>query len=395
LTTYTYYKNALQEISKPCAFVDLALFKENALDIAASSNSKPIRIASKSIRSVALLKKLFSYSPLYQGIMCFTADEAIYLQEQGFDDLLIAYPVWNTTQLRKISQLVRDNQTITVMIDSVEHIDRLEQIAKETKGSFLVCMDIDLSSDFYGLHFGVHRSPIKTPEHALAIVNRIVDSIFLHLDGVMGYEAQIAGITDNNPEQKAKNKVIQFLKRKSSKELMQKRQHILDAIHAKGVSLRFVNGGGTGSLHQTAHERQVTEVTVGSGFFNPQLFDYYKDFKRQPAMLFALEITRIPTQHIYTCFGGGYIASGAIGKDKQPKVYLPTGARLTANEGAGEVQTPIHYQGKIPLQHGDPIIMRHSKSGELCERFREVLLIDEGAVVGTATTYRGDGKCFL
>src|SRR5690625_6359404 len=105
--------------------------------------------------------------------MCFTADEAIYLQEQGFDDLLIAYPVWNATQLRKISLLVKNNQTITVMIDSIEHIDRLEQIAKETKGTFLVCMDIDLSSDFSGLHFGVHRSPIKTLEHALAIVNRV------------------------------------------------------------------------------------------------------------------------------------------------------------------------------------------------------------------------------
>jgi len=395
LTTYTYYKNALQETPKPCAFVDLALFQQNAMDIAASSNAKPIRIASKSIRSVDLLKKIFSYSPLYQGIMCFTADEAIYLQEQGFDDLLIAYPVWNATQLRKISLLVKNNQTITVMIDSIEHIDRLEQIAKETKGTFLVCMDIDLSSDFSGLHFGVHRSPIKTLEHALAIVNRVVDSTFLHLDGVMGYEAQIAGVTDNNPEQKAKNKIIQFLKRKSSKELLQKRKRIVDAIHAKGVSLRFINGGGTGSLHQTSQEEQVTEVTVGSGFFNPHLFDYYRAFKRQPAMLFALEITRSPTPHIYTCAGGGYIASGAVGKDKQPQVFLPTGAQLTDNEGAGEVQTPIYYQGKIPLQHGDPIILRHSKSGELCERFREILLIDEGAVVDRATTYRGDGKCFL
>src|SRR5690625_5835334 len=95
--------------------------------------------------------------------MCFTADEAIYLQEQGFDDLLIAYPVWNTTQLRKISQLVRDNQTITVMIDSVEHIDRLEQIAKETKGSFLVCMDFVLSCYFYVLHFCFYRSSYINP----------------------------------------------------------------------------------------------------------------------------------------------------------------------------------------------------------------------------------------
>ncbi len=104
---------------------------------------------------------------------------------------------------------------------------------------------------------------------------------------------------------------------------------------------------------------------------------------------------RCPRPHIFTCLGGGYIASGATGTEKQPLPYLPHGAKLEALEGAGEVQTPIRYEGTVPLQIGDPIFMRHSKAGELCERFTHLLLVQNGAVVDDVTTYRGDGQCFI
>jgi len=175
---------------------------------------------------------------------------------------------------------------------------------------------------------------------------------------------------------------------------MKKRKKIIHLIEQKGINLRFINGGGTGSLHQTVTEN-VTEATVGSGFFNSHLFDNYKDYTNKPALAYAIEITRKPTKHIYTCTGGGYIASGAMGIDRLPQVYLPKGAKLTKNEGAGEVQTPIFYNGAIPLSHGDPIIMRHSKAGELAEHFHSIQLIKDGKIINSYKTYRGDSQCFL
>lgn len=392
---YSYYKHALQSIPKPCAFVDVHAFNKNMDTIAKHSNGKNIRIASKSIRSIHMLNKILSFSNVFQGIMCFTADEAIYLSTHHFDDLLVAYPTWNEEQLRKVCNLTKKGKVITLMVDSLEHIIRLEKIAKEEKGTFLVCLDIDLSSKLLGIYFGVHRSPIKTTNQAVHMAKRITDSSFLQLDGIMGYEAQIAGVTDNDPRQKMKSNVIRFLKEKSSKQLIQKRQAIISSLEHLGIFPRFVNGGGTGSLHQTSLEEHVTEVTVGSGFFNSHLFDYYKDFKYSPAAGFAIEITRKPAKHIYTCYGGGYVASGAVGEDKLPKVFLPKEAKLTTNEAAGEVQTPILYDGDIQLKHGDPIFMRHSKAGELCERFQYLHLIKNGKIVKKVNTYRGDGQCFL
>src|SRR5205085_937076 len=167
---------------------------------------------------------------------------------------------------------------------------------------------------------------------------------------------------------------------------------LVDLVKSYGLALRFVNGGGTGSIATTRTEQAVTEITVGSGFYAPALFDNYRDFRYQPTAGFAIEIVRHPHPHIYTCLGGGYIASGSVGLAKQPQPYLPRNAQLIALEGAGEVQTPVKYQGAIPLRLGDPIFMRHSKAGELCERFNRLLLVTNGTIENEVTTYRGDGE---
>ena len=211
----------------------------------------------------------------------------------------------------------------------------------------------------------------------------------------MGYEAQIAGLGDHYPGKAAKNRLVQMLKRRSVVEIAERRAAIVNLIERHGIQLRVVNGGGTGSMHTTRAESVVTEITVGSGFYSPALFDNYRDFRYKPVAGYAIEIVRQPGPSLYTCLGGGYIASGAVGTDKQPKPYLPYGARLDPLEGAGEVQTPVRYEGTTQLHLGDPIFMRHSKAGELCERFTHLLLVSRGAVVDTVTTYRGDGQCFI
>jgi D-serine deaminase-like pyridoxal phosphate-dependent protein len=215
----------------------------------------------------------------------------------------------------------------------------------------------------------------------------------LRLDGVMGYEAQIAGVGDKGGG--FKGQLIRLLKRRSIPQLAERRKAIVDALKAKGAKLRFVNGGGTGSIESTIQEDCVTEVTTGSGFYAPGLFDHYRAFKHQPAAGYAIEIVRRPQPQIYTCLGGGYVASGEVGLRKQPVPYLPEGAQLIANEGAGEVQTPVVYSGPENLSIGDPIFMRHAKAGELCERFNSLYLISGGKIVDEVPTYRGEGKNFL
>ncbi|MGZ0051639.1 amino acid deaminase/aldolase [Brevibacillus gelatini] len=392
---YRYYQSAFAGIPKPFAFVDLDLLEQNAEQIGLQSNGKPIRIASSSIRSVGILKHLLQLDDCFSGVMCFSAPEALHLCEEGFDDLLLGYPVWEKSWLVALGEQIRQGRTLTLTIDSVSHAEHLEQIAREQGVIFPVCLDIDMSYDIWGLHFGVWRSPLRSLEKAVALASRVASSKHLLLDGIMGYEAQVASIGDRYPRQFFKNSLIRLLKRQSVKEAAHRRKELVKAIRELGISLRFVNGGGTGSLHHTGKEDAVTELTAGSGFFAPGLLDYYQDFHFQPAAGFALEIIRKPAEHIYTCAGGGYLASGSAGADRLPKPYLPQGVQLLPGEGAGEVQTPIQYRGMETLELGDPVFFRHAKAGELCERFSRLYCVSGGKVVDEMTTYRGDGLCFL
>jgi D-serine deaminase-like pyridoxal phosphate-dependent protein len=211
----------------------------------------------------------------------------------------------------------------------------------------------------------------------------------------MGYEAQIAGIGTNDPYMGFKNYAVKVMRNLSIIELAKRRKECVEYANKKGFILPLINGGGTGSIESTLEENYITEVTVGSGFYSPGLFDYYENFKHQPAVGFACEIVRNPKKNMFTAMGGGYIASGGIGFSKQPTPFLPKGFTLIQNEGCGEVQTPINYNGKEKLTLGDTILFRHAKAGELCERFNELQIVSHGKIVGKTLTFRGEGKCFV
>jgi D-serine deaminase-like pyridoxal phosphate-dependent protein len=184
------------------------------------------------------------------------------------------------------------------------------------------------------------------------------------------------------------------MQKRSVTELAQRRRAIVSAL-SEFVELEIVNGGGTGSLELTAAEEAVTEVTAGSGFYAPAQFDHYSRFTLTPAAGFALPVVRRPGRGAATALGGGYLASGAGNAGRLPVPWLPPGLRLDPEEGAGEVQTPLLGAAADGLAIGDRVFMRHSKAGELCERFDSLYLVEGGEIVDSVPTYRGDGQTFL
>jgi len=382
-------------VAKPFAYVNLDLLDANSKAIAAAAGDKKIRIASKSIRSVEVLRRILHSDDIFQGIMCFTAREAAFLLKHGFDDLLLGYPVWDQDEIMILLQAAANGRTIVFMVDSIQHVEHMEKLAAAASVQAAVCLDIDMSANYPGLHFGIWRSPVTSWSQAKPIVERIMHSKWLRLGGVMGYEAQIAGVGDHVSGQWLKNSFIRQLKRRSVREVAARREEVLQGIHELGAAIRFVNAGGTGSMESSRMESGVTEITVGSGFYSPALFDHYTDFRYLPAAGYAVEVVRKPRADIVTCLGGGYTASGAMGSDKAPQPYLPEGLTLLPLEGAGEVQTPLRCPNGLELALGDPVFFRHAKAGELCERFPKLYVIAGESIVDEYLTYRGEGECFL
>jgi D-serine deaminase-like pyridoxal phosphate-dependent protein len=243
---------------------------------------------------------------------------------------------------------------------------------------------------------GPKRSPVHTPEDAAALAREIDRRSGSTLVGMMFYEGQIAGLGDNAPGivNQAKNRAIREIQKRSVAELAERRGLIVDAVR-KISPLEFVNGGGTGSLHTTSKEEAVTDIAAGSGFYAPTLFDTYTSFHLEPAAIFGLPIVRKPSESTATALGGGYLASGVGAKDRMPTPYLPEGLKFDANEGAGEVQSPLLGKAARALQVGDRAYFRHTKAGELCERFNSLLLVEGYEIIDEVPTYRGEGHAFL
>ncbi|MFD0590327.1 amino acid deaminase/aldolase [Paenibacillus sp. GCM10027627] len=390
--TYDEYKRLFAGIPMPFAFLDLDMLDQNAVDMAAVAGGKRIRIATKSIRSVEVLRRLLTVSPVYKGLMCFTAEEADFLAAQGFDDLLLGYPQGQPAAVGRLLERVAEGQTITFMVDSLEQAERLANMGREKGTVVPICLDLDLSVSYPGLRFGVWRSPLSSWLNLKPVAEGIAGNKWLRLDGLMGYEAQVAGVADRVPGQGLRSGFIRLLKKRAVQESARRRREAVQGLREMGVELRFVNAGGTGSLDSSSKEPWVTEVTAGSGL---ALFDHYSSFRYQPAAGFAVEVVRQPRADIVTCLGGGYSASGSAGSDRLPTPYLPEGLSLFPLEGAGEVQTPLRCKDDVKLVQGDPVFFRHAKAGELCERFPILYTVSQGSMTGTYFTYRGMGECFL
>jgi D-serine deaminase-like pyridoxal phosphate-dependent protein len=216
----------------------------------------------------------------------------------------------------------------------------------------------------------------------------------MQLVALMAYEGQIAGVGNRPPGRRTRGATIRFMQRRSGAELRKRRAEIVAAVR-EVAELELVNGGGTGSLETTAAEEAITEVAAGSGFYAPVLFDHYDNFTLSPAAGFALPVVRKPGPGVATALGGGYLASGAGDAVRLPTPWLPEGLSLDPEEGAGEVQTPLLGAAADALALGDRVYLRHTKAGELCERFATLLLVEGGEIVDEVPTYRGEGKAFL
>ncbi|MDO5504377.1 MAG: amino acid deaminase/aldolase [Actinomycetia bacterium] len=366
----------------PLAVVDLDHFDANAADLLARAAGVPIRLASKSLRCRALQERALAL-PGFAGVMGYSVREAIWLVQQGCTDVYVAYPTADLPALEQIRGDADLAREITVTIDSAEHAYAYAGLA----GTYplKVAIDIDASLRIGPVHLGVRRSPIRTPAHAVAVAQDALDA-GLTVEGLMFYDAQIAGVPDDSP-------AIRIMKRRSQRQLMDRRAAIVDAVRAV-APIRFVNGGGTGSLHLTGLDSCITELAAGSGLYGPVLFDGYRDFSPRPAMAFALSVVRRPAPRMATLFGGGYIASGPAGIARVPKVFAPQGLTYVGTEGTGEVQTPVIGTAADRLKLGDRVWLRHAKAGEACERFTDLHLIRGEEIIATVPTYRGEGQNF-
>lgn len=388
---------ALDPAPGPRYVIDLDAFDANADDLLRRAQGTPIRVASKSVRVPALLRRVLARDG-FAGVLAYTLAEALHLQSTGVaDDIVLGYPTVDRGSLATLLQDPAAAAAITLMTDDVAHLDLVDRVRSDLPSAastvVRVAIDIDAGLRLGPGHVGPKRSPLFATDDILRFADRVLSRPGFALVGVMTYEGQVAGVPDAVPGQRAKSAIVRRLKDASVARLDARRHAIAAALADRGVRLEFWNSGGTGSI-ETSTVAPVTEVAAGSGLLVPHLFDHFGSFRPRPAAYLGFPVVRRPNPGTATVAGGGLIASGAAGKDRSPVPWAPSGLQLTGLEGAGEVQTPLTGPGAAALRIGELVWFRHGKAGEPAEHVREVHLVRGTEVVESVPTYRGLGHCW-
>lgn len=396
---YQRYRSALRYEALPIAFVDLDAVDQNIDTLLAPvrRTGKTLRVATKSLRSVDLIRYIVKRGgSAVRGLMAYSPAEAQHLVENGFADVLIAYPTAQSQDAQIIAKLNHNGARVSIAVDSTEHLEMLDAAARNADTTIPIIVDVDVSMRPLSgrLHVGVRRSCLNNAGSVADFIESAGQFQHLSFAGLLGYEAHIAGVGDQAPLGPLGGSAKRAVKRIAGETVMTLRRSILHELERRNISLPLFNGGGTGSVGFSVTDPSLTEVTAGSGFLDSHLFDHYEGLSFVPAAFFALQVSRHPSKGFVTCHSGGFIASGPAGDDRLPIPYLPPGLALLNLEGAGEVQTPLSVPDGLDIPLGYPVIFRHAKAGELAAHFPEYLLIRKDRIESRAKTYRGDGKWF-
>ena len=388
------WDRATADRDPPFAIVDLDAFDANLDDLRTRAAGLPIRLATKSLRCQALIRHALD-QPGVEGLMCYSLREALWHAEQsGGPDILVGYPTVDRAALGRLAADDSARAGVTLMVDSVEHLDVVDDAVGAHHPELRVCLDLDAAwrplFGRPGVHVGARRSPVRTPGEAVALARAVAARPNFRLVGILAYEGQIAGVPDATGA-RLRDAAVRWMQRRSAHELAARRGAVVRAVR-EVADLEFVNGGGSGSVESTRADPSVTEIAAGSALVGATLFDGYTRMHPRPALAYALPVVRRPDARTATLGGGGWVASGPAAASRLPSVYAPEGLALTGTEGAGEVQTPVRGD-RVPAV-GDRVWMRHAKAGELAEHVTDYHLIRGERLVSTTPTYRGDGKAF-
>lgn len=366
--------HAVRDERLPAFVVDVAAFDRNAARLAAARHRDvPLRVASKSVRVPELIGRVLQRGE-YAGVLGFEAEESASLARSLGVDVVVGYPVFGP-ELAPLLDAREAGADVAAMVDDPRQVALVAEAAARRRVELPVWLDVDVTWRPLGRHLGVRRSPIRDVEAALRVADAVAEAPSLRLAGVLAYEATVAGMPDRTPGSRFLDPIRAWVKQRSIGSARSRREQVVGALRRAGHRVDAVNGGGTGSVASTSFDPTVTEITVGSGLFAPHQFDRYHGIGLEPAAWIAVRVVRAPEPGWVTIASGPFVASG-VGPEKAPIVVWPPDGRLSADEGWGEVQTPIRTSQD--LAPGDVVLVRHSKAGEVLAQFDDVVLIENG-----------------
>ena len=189
---------ATAQLDPPFAVVDMTAFDANAAAMVKRAQGKPIRLASKSVRCRHLIERVLRLDG-FRGILAYTLPEALWLAACGTsDDIVVAYPTADRAALARLAGEATAASAVAVMVDCADHLDMIEKATASVANPHPVRVAIDIDAGYVALagrlRAGARRSPIRTPQQAVALAQAILARPGLRLAGLMRTRPRSQGL---------------------------------------------------------------------------------------------------------------------------------------------------------------------------------------------------------
>lgn len=221
----------IHEIDTPSILIDLDAMERNITRVQALCDAAGVKLRPhiKTHKIPAIAKMQLDAGAV--GIACQKVSEAEVFAQAGCDDIMIPYNIIGEQKTARLTDLALYNR-VTVSADSLQAVVGYAEAAKKAEITLRVM--VELATEIERAGAGVDK--------AVELARRIEVDDHLHFAGVLVYPS---------------NPTIRPLL-----------TELLERLHAQGIGVDVVSGGGTGALLHLGEVPELTEIRVGTYVFN-------------------------------------------------------------------------------------------------------------------------------
>lgn len=234
------------DLDTPALVIDLDRVEHNidAMASLARSNDVRLRPHTKSHKMPEIARLQIEAGA--SGLTCAKITEAEVMVAAGFDDILIAFPLYGKEKLDRLQEL-RTSARVAVSLDSIEVANGLAALGRRSGQPVEVYVEVDT---------GQHRMGTAPGEDTIELVTRLMETKGLSVLGLLSHAGHSYRVTDQVERQMlVENEVNALTSTKRELALL-------------GIDVREVSVGSTPTVRDELLSEGVTEVRPGTYVFN-------------------------------------------------------------------------------------------------------------------------------
>jgi D-serine deaminase-like pyridoxal phosphate-dependent protein len=141
---YFEYRDAIHGERLPLAFIDLDALDANIDYVRriVEGTGRTIRLGTKSIRCEPLTRRIIERGGAsFRGLLTFTVEETAWLTGKGYDDMIVAYPTIQPSDLALTAQMAQSGKKVMLMVDHAgELCERFGELALIQNRKIVECV---------------------------------------------------------------------------------------------------------------------------------------------------------------------------------------------------------------------------------------------------------------